>query len=482
MSADDWKPCVRHCDRWSDWLCSDLRESEMGGLRYDFVDRGESCVMPTVIGLLFFLASVYFFFQKDDRLFALVIVSAIFQASSVIASDEHGIQPYYAVAAMFVLQCILRGGIGGGAKFKGKGWMTLFGVIGIASALILPVVFAGIPVYDPYIGIDDGLFVRPPLHLGLSNLTQSVYLLLEVLVVVGAAQTVRNGNFSRKAYRLAFYLLAGIVMLQFLFSVVGADFPYYLLQTHGGYSMQNVQTGEWSSRFPGTFTESSGAGLVLTAFTAGFLAERMKFGRSLFPALAGLVAIFLVRSTASLAAIGLIFAGLLVAHPVFRFPFHINIINLRRSALLIVIGAAAIALVAFSPLRDSLITQTLEKGDSSSFVNRLASDQYALQLFSATKGIGVGMGSNRPSSLITSLLSTVGLAGFVVFLLACSKLLANGARENSWLRWVGGALFLNMAFGGPDYTMPWIWVVLAFTVQMGRLSDTKLRALEQAAV
>jgi hypothetical protein len=104
-----------------------------------------------------------------------------------------------------------------------------------------------------------------------------------------------------------------------------------------------------------------------------------------------------------------------------------------------------------------------------------------MELFSVTKGIGVGMGSNRPSSLITSLLSTVGLAGFAVFLLAYSGLLANSTRENSWLRWVGCALFLDMALGGPDYTMPWVWVILAFAVQMGRLSDDKLLAHERKA-
>jgi uncharacterized membrane protein YbaN (DUF454 family) len=437
--------------------------------------------MPTLIGLIFLLASAYCFFQKDDRLFALVIVSAIFQASSVISSDAHGVQPYYAVAAIFVLQSMLRGRNVGKPSFRGRGWMILFAVIGIASAFILPVVFAGTPVYDPYVGIDDGLFIRPPLQLGLANLTQSVYLLLDVLVVVGASRNVNGVNFTLRAYKLAFYLVAGTVILQFLFSVFGVEFPYYLLQTHGGYSLQGVQTGEWSSRYPGTFTESSGAGLVLASFTAGFLAERMKFGRSLLPCLTGLFAIFLVRSTSSMAAVGLTFLGLLIAHPVFRFPYHLNAIYLKRSILLIVAGAAALALVAFSPLRDSLISATLEKGESSSFVNRLASDQYAMELFSVTKGIGVGMGSNRPSSLITSLLSTVGLAGFAVFLLAYSGLLANSTRENSWLRWVGCALFLDMALGGPDYTMPWVWVILAFAVQMGRLSDDKLLAHERKA-
>jgi hypothetical protein len=107
--------------------------------------------MPTVIGLLFFGASLFFFFQKDDSLFALVIVSSIFAASSVVAAKQHGVQPYYAVATLFVLQSIVRGRIGwkASASFKGKSWMILFAVIGVLSAFILPIVFAGTLVYDP---------------------------------------------------------------------------------------------------------------------------------------------------------------------------------------------------------------------------------------------------------------------------------------------------------------------------------------------
>jgi hypothetical protein len=83
-----------------------------------------------------------------------------------------------------------------------------------------------------------------------------------------------------------------------------------------------------------------------------------------------------------------------------------------------------------------------------------------------THGIGVGMGSNRPSSLITSLLSTVGLAGCVLFLIAYFRLLMNAAGEFSWVRWAGLVLLINAAFSSPDFTTPWIWVILGFAVQM----------------
>ena len=431
--------------------------------------------MPTPIGVLFLIASVYFFFQKNDKLFALVIFSALFHAASVIGLKEAGIEPYYVVGALFALQGVVRGktGLNLSNSFKGKWWMILFGVIAILSAFTLPFVFAGVPVYEQHVGIDDGLLYRPPLHFANSNMTHSLALLLDILVVLGAAEHFRGKSSAKASYRFTFYFLAGIVFVQFVCSLIGLQFPYSFFQNHAAFGMQSVETGDLGSRFPGTFTESSGAGEVLTGFTVGFLAEYLKFGRSLVPALVGLAMIFLVRSTGALVTIALVLMLLVSSQPIFRWPFHINVSRLKRIWLFVAIGCVVVAAVILSPLRDSLVAMTLEKGETGSFVNRLSADIYAFQLLVRTKGIGVGMGSNRPSSLITSLLSTVGVLGLIVFLLAYFKLLSNSSRNYPELWWAGLALFLNMATSAPDYDAPWHWVFLAFVVQAGRISSSK---------
>jgi len=425
--------------------------------------------MPTLVGLVFFIASIWFLLLDNDLLFGLVLISSIFESSSIVATESHGVQPYYMVAFFFVLQCVYRGRYFGAStvSFKGRTPMLLFAVLAIASAFLYPRIFAGIPVYDPYVGIDDGLFLRPPLHFALANFTQTVYLLLDVLVVVGIARTPHSPGSVKRFFMITFYLLAGIVVMQFLCFLTGIPFPYGLLQTHAGYSMEDFTAGDLSTRFPGTFVESSSAGLALATFTAGFLADRFKFGRSLGPALIGLFCIVLVRSSGSLAAIALLFVLLLIAHPVWRFPLSIDTVMLRRGALLLSIAAVAILLAVFSPLHDSIARLTLDKQASSSYINRTAADLYALTLFEQTHGIGVGMGSNRPSSLIASLLSTVGLAGCVLFLIAYFRLLMNATGEFAWVRWAGLVLLINAAISNPDFVRPWIWVILGFAVQVG---------------
>jgi hypothetical protein len=429
--------------------------------------------MPTFIGVVFALLSCLFFFQKNDKLFGLVLFSAIFQSSSVISLTEAGVEPYYLVGAVFLLQSIYRRLTGANVtnEFAGKKWMIAFCLIAILSAFILPFVFSGIPVYEQHVGIDDGLFIRPPLEFRNSNLTHSLSLLLGVLIVICAAERSQGGSYATRAYMFTFYFLVSIIAVQFACLVLGIEFPYFLLQSHAGQSLQTVDLGDLSSRLCGTFTESSGAGAVLACFTAGFLARYLRMSRSLIPALMGLAAILLVRSSGAMAVIGATAVLLLVWHPVFRFPFSLNVVQLRRNAILAGIAVAVVGGVALSPLRDSVIEMTLNKRGTDSFVNRLASDAYAVDLFLATKGVGVGMGSNRPSSLITSLLSTVGLIGFLVFLLAYFKLLSNAATAFPELQWAGFAYFLCLATSGPDYDAPWIWVFLALTVRTKFLAD-----------
>lgn len=429
--------------------------------------------MPTIEGVVFFLAAAFLFFRTGEGLFGLVIVSAIFEASSIYVGTDHGIQPYYMVGTIYVLQSFARGRWVGFGKlnFYGKRWLILFLFVAVLSAIVLPRVFAGVPVYDPYVGIDDGLLIRPPLHPSLANITQCAYLLLYVLILLSAAASAKAGAFSQKAYRFSFYFLAGIVTLQFICAMVGIHFPYELLQTHGGYSVQTAEVGDLSSRYPGTFTESSEAGLALVTFAAGFMAERIQSGKSLIPLMISLFTLVLVRSTAAFAAFAIVFVLLLVTNKAFRFPYYLNLKIFQRTIFLVLIGAIAVGAAILSPLRSSIEDVTVNKSETSSYVNRLAADAYALQLVGVTKGLGVGMGSNRPSSIFPSLLSTVGIAGLLVFVVMYYQFTRNAEGDRQWLRWACLALIIDMALGLPDYTAPWPWVMLALTVQAGVSQD-----------
>ena len=134
--------------------------------------------MPTLEGIVFIPLAIYFFFRHPDRLFPLLVISTVFEASSIISSGPVGIQPYYVVAILFVLQAIIRHPAlfaGDSSRFLPFWILAAFMVVGICSAVLLPLLFSGIPVYDPRLGIDAGFLYRPPLQLALGTLRKRPY-------------------------------------------------------------------------------------------------------------------------------------------------------------------------------------------------------------------------------------------------------------------------------------------------------------------
>jgi hypothetical protein len=125
-----------------------------------------------------------------------------------------------------------------------------------------------------------------------------------------------------------------------------------------------------------------------------------------------------------------------------------------------------LALLVSPSYRDALIGLTVSKGDTGSFVNRTASDLYGLELFVHTYGLGLGLGSNRASSLLTTLLSCVGLLGTLAFGIFYFKLFTNLPKEYAWLKWAAFALLLNMCIDISDVTFPILWLPIFLAIQV----------------
>ena len=166
----------------------------------------------------------------------------------------------------------------GAPSFNGRSALLVFALIGVGSALVLPVVFAGVPVYSPSLGLEEGFALRPPLSLSQSNFAQAAYLLLQVLVVWAAAALSPFSRSTRNFYVFTFYLLVSVIFLQLSCRGLGLQFPYKMLQNNPGYYMEDIST---DLRPPGTFPEPSMAGLALTMFLVGFLSESSPEGKPL---------------------------------------------------------------------------------------------------------------------------------------------------------------------------------------------------------
>lgn len=418
--------------------------------------------MPTVIGVIIFCCAVYCFFLKEDGLFGLLILSGIFQAASAINFSERGFPPYYVVAVFIITRAILNRSLGArptGSVSQG-GWLLLFGGIAIASAFILPSMFAGIPVYDPKIGIDDGFFIRPPLRFGLNNIAQAGFLACHIAVAYSLFYIGFSSDKAQKAYIWAFYLVVMIIAAQSVCQLTGIPFPHSLLLNNPGYALWDA-TGEIAgTRNPGPFSEPSVAGAFLVLYCVGFLARFLSGKGGAVHLIVSLVASALVASSGSLLTLCLFTIILLLRYSPLRWPWHLNISRTKRMLwiLFVLIAPVTLALILFPSYRETLMTLTVSKGGSSSFINRTAADLYALQLLPQTHWLGVGLGSNRASSLFTTLLSNVGIPGFLAFIVFYVRVFANLSKERSWLKWGAFALLLNMLIGVADVTMPMLWI------------------------
>ena len=431
--------------------------------------------MPTLLGIIFLFLGLYFFKKKPEKLSGLLIVSSIFGAGSVVNFGKRGLQPFYLIGILLMAQRFLswvqtsrtrRG-------FQGRLTMTLFAAVAILGAIILPHLFAGVPVYDPSQGIDAGLFVRPPLSFKFSNVVQSFFLIIDLAVVYIAVTAKESSDRTlEQSFDLAFYLLVSYVFVQAVFKSAGVDFFVdKLIRNNPGYYVTDLDMTPGPLRVPGTFSEPSMAGASLCMFAVGYLADILLNGRSYMKFFVSLMGTMIVLSSGSLAAMALVVPCLLLARPPYRLPWHLNLTVLKR-VLIVLAPVVLVVLTVFGvpTLREEILHFTVDKGASVSFVSRAASDLYALQLTSMTHGLGVGLGSNRPSSLLTMLLSNVGVVGSTLFFFMIARLLKNTPMSKQWARWSVVGVILAMIFGVPDCTFPVMWAGLVLCVYPSRPS------------
>lgn len=425
--------------------------------------------MPTVIGLVFFCCAAYCFFWKQNSLLGLLIIAASFQAASAINIAERGVQPYYVVALFVVARALVNWllGIRLNKSMPRGVWLLLFGFIGVASAFVLPFVFAGIPVYDPKIGIDDGLVIRPPLKFGLGNISQACFLACHVATAYSVLAIDFSSQKARRTYVWVFYIVVLIIAAQSVCQITGVPFPHSLIRNNPGYSLQTKEEQLSGTRNPGTFSEPSGVGAFLAMYCVGFLAQYLAGKGWTVNMVAALLATGLVAATGSLVTIGVFILLLLVRYFPFRLPWFIDTGRTKRVfwILLVLVTPLTLALLGSAGFRETLIAYTVSKGDSLSYIDRTAADLYALQLSLQTHWIGVGLGSNRSSSLIATLLSNVGVVGTVAFAIYYILLFSKLPKEYEWLRWGAFALLLNMCIDGPDITSPTLWIPMLLAIQ-----------------
>lgn len=468
--------------------------------------------MVTPLGLAFLpIAAWALCVRPRDNLFGLLIFASVFQAGAVanvpIGGTYIGLMPYY-VAAIFLcarMALSLAGGKQGYTVRDPSGFLKLlviFTSLAVAGSFLWPNMFSGTPVYAPRGGIDSQVDQQTPLTYSFSNLGQAGYLAINLLILVYVSLRTWQWS-SLERCVLALHAASAVVVFAGLYQLVafwaGLPFPDWFFNSNLGGAQLASQSLGGIGRISGTFSEASNLAAYLSSYCAFLVILAM--GRQLRPlgflmlALSGVCLLASTSSTAYLVT-AVVAIALFLKGAVLPVVTRAKLRRVRpKESVAVVVLSIVIVSVSVVALRSGygevLYEATLGKTSSGSYEHRSASNLYAVDLLRDTWGLGVGLGSNRPSSFLAWLASNVGVVGLILFAAAYAKLLraaSNYARQLppslgrkrallAALQWAFCTHVVAKVVSQPDLAFPtfWMWTVLLFVWMKAAASSGRSR-------
>lgn len=419
------------------------------------------------------------------RVFFILIALSPFEATALLlvgGGRGYPIPVFYVLEVLFIFAATLRRGfktrIGVGSNSAVLLVFWVWCVISVPVGLIL---FYGLPVYVPRLGIDEQVLSQHVLQLNLSSVGQVAFLTLHVTTYCFVCTLPKiDVDKVHRVIRLAAMIVSVFALWQFLHNEVGIYYPSGIIYHSSGSVVDDGIFGQ-IHRLSSTFLEPSFYGLYAAALASYFL-FRMNEIRSIDGLMHLALAIQCIISTSTTGIVALA-AGYIIY-------VVVKISEMRRRELtqflamgltLMIVGGLFIA-VEHSYVVKVLQYAILDKSSSGSYFNRTESNIFAWHVFIRTYGLGVGLGGNRPSSLLFYLLSNIGLIGVLLFSVFTMQMLRGQVRAryasvrlDSWVaaRVALAVTLIGMVASVPDLTLPqlWMWIFVVAAVARSRSSD-----------
>lgn len=414
-----------------------------------------------------------------------LIISSVLQAMAFINLGDNPIIVYYFFALLFIVRglidlCLERDTI---LWAPGQNtpllYLSLFVFYSSFGAFIFPNVFAGMLVYSPKLGIDDQVNNMTRLVFESFNLNQVAQLLVNVLMIGIIWLKPMTPTLFIRAILIAWGIVIFFALWQWLANMTGIYFPEAYLYTVEGWSLGNDQLIGSFARVNGSFVEPSSLATYLCGMYGFFLIWWVKDSnwRILLCLLLTIFVMLITVSSTAYLSLFLILAavlwGLGVA-PLFKSGSIDKSVGMIFLAVILSIFLLVMLWLGSEQVRELINVVLLQKSDGDSFVVRFDADIESMQILWRTYGLGVGLGSNRPSSFLLFLLSNVGVLGFLFFTLFIISLahsaLKNTAQSDEPVlhNWVSAAVWglcsmlLAKTIAQPDlsFSSLWIWIFL----------------------
>jgi hypothetical protein len=382
--------------------------------------------------------------------------------SAAVTVGGLGLSPFYVIV---VVQLVLRFAAErppsprDGAARRDTTLMALFWVACTCATILGPAVFGGVDVVASGIGLDDQVDSLTRLAFSVSNAAQILYLTLNLAFVWLVA---RERLDVARLLTVVFGTGTVLALAALLAPTVGLEWPRALFDNNPRNFYSNLD-----SRLRGPMAEPSHLGIFALAgfafFGARLLMARHARAVACFAAwlLASGVVLLRTESGTALggAAVTAVVASAVVVVRLIRSPRT----RVPVPGFLLLVALCAAAAVALDPVLRYARTIVESKQGSMSQSTRGYVDAHAYSLAWDTFGMGVGLGSNRASSLLALLLSSVGIVGTLLFAALVLRCFSRALRSRegaapglALLAYVAAAVVSSASFSSPV-----LWTLIA---------------------
>ncbi|WAH95920.1 hypothetical protein [Arthrobacter sp. MMS18-M83] len=415
----------------------------------------------TALGIFFALIYVFGMIKGQRALLIGVACAVPFNDSAMIVAGDVTVTPFYVGLVLYLIITIIgqrKAAFTGPGRNPSRLLIPLF-VYGLFITIFGPRLFEGMAVIASGMGLDEQVGHLSSLAPSLSNFAQIAYLGL-ALIFVGFNE---RRSFLGPAFLLTAFTVGTLVAFAaFVVQKVGIVWPQLFFDNspRGFYAIEPL-------RLRGQFSEPSHLGAFALAACIYFIICLFR-ARLSIPWLGYLLmtGVSIVVFTASSSGTGIV--GGIIAAAVMAVMGMVRIAKpgtkLRPSVVIASLFLLSGGVFAIPGLASALWAVIIDKQGGGSFVNRGLADEIAYGILWTSDSLGIGLGSNRSSSLWTMLLSTIGIVGtslFVAVVLVCfRRSFGLPERLPAALSLVGfvSAAFVSFA----DFASPIMWSLICF--------------------
>lgn len=362
-------------------------------------------------------------------LIRLAIIAGIFEGgAALIIGGEGGFGLPTAMVPGLLLLAHIGLQYATGMRYAGEGIvlrtavpLMIFLVYAIGTAALLPDIYAGRMLIWPN-RPDPINPAAVPLAFTSGNVTQTLYLGMNIAMAIGAG-LILTGRAVRwrsllNAYLFSGYIVVGLCFWDLASRIGGVWFPADILRSNPNWAIVSQSLG-MVPRIQGPFAEPAALAFYLSGLAFCCLSLCLKGHDTMKPQLLLMLTMACMLMSTSTTGIVILALGLPLVLLTgsgdrrARQRLQRTLVTMVLAGLVVLVPLV-LALPSLIDAAAVVIESTLEKGDSSSFEDRMESDRLAVEAMLQSWGLGVGWGSTRSSSFIPGILGNSGLVGLAL--------------------------------------------------------------------